>query len=183
MRSFPYSPPPMTTIAPTQPHMEQYHHHASSPSLIMNPFIFFPMLFVGVVLVKILMKILFLSIKYWCTTRHGTMVEARRTHVIHNLDESVINTAVILSSVYNAKYAQEEFQRDCVICLNEFEDNDTIGTLPLCSHSFHLRCIQDWLPKQPNCPLCRSSCLLNTQVLSVINYKCDVENPSQGFRV
>ena len=59
------------------------------------------------------------------------MVEARRMHVdvVHNLDESVINTIVILFSVYTAKYAQEEFPCECVICLNEFEDNDSIGTL------------------------------------------------------
>jgi len=165
MRSFPYSSPPMTTIAPTQPHMDQYHHHTSSSSLIMNPFIFFPMLFVGVVVV--LMKIVILIIEYYLT-RPRAMVEARSVHIVHNLDESVIKTIVILFSVYTTKHAQEEFPRECVICLDEFEDNDSIGTLPLCSHSFHLRCIQEWLRKKPNCPLCRSSCPLNPRNLSVI---------------
>lgn len=53
----------------------------------------------------------------------------------------------------HAKFKQEE---NCAVCLDEFKDNDHIRTLPLCSHTFHLVCIEAWLSKQPNCPICRS---------------------------
>lgn len=168
MRSFPYSSsPPMTTTAPTQPHMHHYHHHHHHHSLFSSNF--FPII--------ILVLLFLVLLIHWILTRLQTMLirhedtntschysnDQLQTHVVHNLDELVINT--IPFSVYTAKYANEESLRDCVICLDEFEDNNDIGTLPLCSHSFHLECIEAWLRKKPNCPLCRSSCHLNHSII------------------
>jgi len=51
-------------------------------------------------------------------------------------------------------YAKSKQEENCAVCLDEFEDNDRIRTLPLCSHSFHLVCIDAWLSKQPNCRSC-----------------------------
>ncbi|PON62610.1 43kDa postsynaptic protein [Parasponia andersonii] len=45
----------------------------------------------------------------------------------------------------------------CVVCLNEFQVHDTLRVLPNCSHAFHLDCIDIWLQKNANCPLCRTS--------------------------
>jgi len=53
-------------------------------------------------------------------------------------------------------YTKSKQEENCAVCLDEFEDNDRIRTLPLCSHTFHLVCIDTWLSKQPNCPICRS---------------------------
>jgi E3 ubiquitin-protein ligase RNF38/44 len=47
--------------------------------------------------------------------------------------------------------------RDCAVCLLEFEDNDYIRTLPYCSHAFHVDCIDAWLRSHATCPLCRAS--------------------------
>ncbi|KAJ0077626.1 hypothetical protein Patl1_36300 [Pistacia atlantica] len=46
--------------------------------------------------------------------------------------------------------------RDCAVCLLEFEENDYVRTLPGCSHSFHVDCIDIWLRSHANCPLCRA---------------------------
>ncbi|WOH01760.1 hypothetical protein DCAR_0521145 [Daucus carota subsp. sativus] len=45
----------------------------------------------------------------------------------------------------------------CVVCLNEFQEQDTIRILPSCKHGFHLDCIDIWLQSNDNCPLCRLS--------------------------
>ncbi|GFP82897.1 RING-H2 finger protein atl16 [Phtheirospermum japonicum] len=45
----------------------------------------------------------------------------------------------------------------CVVCLNEFQDQETLRVLPKCSHAFHLDCIDVWLLSNSNCPLCRSA--------------------------
>ncbi|XP_027121338.1 RING-H2 finger protein ATL46-like [Coffea arabica] len=45
---------------------------------------------------------------------------------------------------------------DCAVCLCEFSDQDMLRLLPLCSHAFHLNCIDTWLLSNSTCPLCRS---------------------------
>ncbi|KAL3647753.1 hypothetical protein CASFOL_008721 [Castilleja foliolosa] len=45
----------------------------------------------------------------------------------------------------------------CVVCLTEFQDQETLRVLPKCSHAFHLDCIDVWLLANSNCPLCRSA--------------------------
>ncbi|KAH6827248.1 hypothetical protein C2S53_000768 [Perilla frutescens var. hirtella] len=44
----------------------------------------------------------------------------------------------------------------CAICLCEFEDGEELRTLPECSHSFHVACIDMWLYSHWSCPMCRS---------------------------
>ena len=44
--------------------------------------------------------------------------------------------------------------KKCVICLEEFENNNLINTLP-CAHIFHSECLKKWIPNNPNCPTCR----------------------------
>ena len=48
----------------------------------------------------------------------------------------------------------------CSICIEEFEDGETIGILPKCNHGFHLECIKPWLTeRQSSCPLCKTNVL------------------------
>ncbi|MCO5549354.1 hypothetical protein L7F22_002824 [Adiantum nelumboides] len=48
---------------------------------------------------------------------------------------------------------------DCSICLDSFEEGQTVRVLPLCKHAFHSRCIDRWLltpgHRAPRCPYCR----------------------------
>ncbi|KAG6410744.1 hypothetical protein SASPL_128812 [Salvia splendens] len=73
-------------------------------------------------------------------------------HVLspYGLDESIIKGIPL--SVYTRKSGFY----DCAVCLLEFEENDYVRTLPVCSHAFHVDCIDIWLRSQANCPLCRA---------------------------
>lgn len=77
----------------------------------------------------------------------------------YGLDESVIK-AIPLSifTTKNKTTAMKQLQeaKDCAVCLLEFEENDYVRTLPGCSHSFHVDCIDIWLRSHANCPLCRA---------------------------
>ncbi|KAE8716531.1 RING-H2 finger protein ATL46 [Hibiscus syriacus] len=44
---------------------------------------------------------------------------------------------------------------DCAVCLCEFLEEDKLRLLPLCSHAFHIDCIDTWLMSNSTCPLCR----------------------------
>ncbi|KAK4401845.1 RING-H2 finger protein ATL54 [Sesamum angolense] len=51
--------------------------------------------------------------------------------------------------------------RDCSICLNEFQDDETLRLLPKCNHAFHIPCIDTWLRSHTNCPMCRAGVVNN----------------------
>jgi len=57
---------------------------------------------------------------------------------------------------------------DCAVCLCEFSEQDKLRLLPMCSHAFHIGCIDTWLLSNSTCPLCRGN--LYTPGL-------DIENP------
>uniref|UniRef100_A0A1J3DNA7 RING-type domain-containing protein n=1 Tax=Noccaea caerulescens TaxID=107243 RepID=A0A1J3DNA7_NOCCA len=51
--------------------------------------------------------------------------------------------------------SQSEESSQCYICLVEYEEGDTIRTLP-CHHEFHTTCVDKWLKEIHRvCPLCR----------------------------
>ncbi|KAK1423027.1 hypothetical protein QVD17_18320 [Tagetes erecta] len=56
---------------------------------------------------------------------------------------------------------QEPF--DCAVCLCEFSEHDKLRLLPLCSHAFHIHCIDTWLLSNSTCPLCRGT-LFNPEI-------------------
>ncbi|XP_002532367.3 RING-H2 finger protein ATL16 [Ricinus communis] len=70
------------------------------------------------------------------------------------LDESVIRG--IPAFQYRRGEAQQRSIYGCVVCLNEFQEEDMLRVLPNCNHSFHLDCIDIWLQSNANCPLCRT---------------------------
>ncbi|XP_010538594.1 PREDICTED: probable E3 ubiquitin-protein ligase RHG1A [Tarenaya hassleriana] len=58
---------------------------------------------------------------------------------------------------YTKSHAErnEEASSQCYICLLEYEEGDTIRTLP-CHHEFHRTCVDKWLKEIHRvCPLCR----------------------------
>ena len=42
----------------------------------------------------------------------------------------------------------------CVICLSDFEIGQKVSALPCC-HSFHTKCIDNWIERNPKCPVCK----------------------------
>ncbi|KAL3818685.1 hypothetical protein ACJIZ3_004590 [Penstemon smallii] len=46
----------------------------------------------------------------------------------------------------------------CVICQNDYEDEENIGTLD-CEHEYHGECIKKWLLVKNTCPVCKSTAL------------------------
>ncbi|KAL6641915.1 hypothetical protein ACP70R_020096 [Stipagrostis hirtigluma subsp. patula] len=48
----------------------------------------------------------------------------------------------------------ETRELDCAICLEDFKKDEKLRMMP-CSHTFHQRCIFDWLLISRLCPICR----------------------------
>ncbi|KAK4780929.1 hypothetical protein SAY87_017035 [Trapa incisa] len=43
----------------------------------------------------------------------------------------------------------------CLVCLQDFQLEEMVRSLPQCHHMFHLPCIDEWLLKHGSCPHCR----------------------------
>ncbi|XP_021746133.1 probable E3 ubiquitin-protein ligase HIP1 [Chenopodium quinoa] len=47
----------------------------------------------------------------------------------------------------------------CIICQDEYEDNEQLGTLE-CGHEYHVDCLKKWLLLKNVCPICKSTALV-----------------------
>ena len=46
---------------------------------------------------------------------------------------------------------------ECCICfMDEFKDDEKVISFPGCCHNFHYDCLNEWLKKRTNCPICKS---------------------------
>jgi len=50
----------------------------------------------------------------------------------------------------------ETAQTQCMICLSNFEDHEEVRRLP-CHHIFHANCIDEWLRRCTDCPICKAN--------------------------
>ncbi|XP_065022813.1 RING-H2 finger protein ATL65-like [Musa acuminata AAA Group] len=84
----------------------------------------------------------------------------------YGLDDAAIK-ALPVSLFSRAKAKQLAVtNRECAVCLLEFEDDDTLRTLPLCAHAFHMDCIDVWLRSHATCPLCRAAVLRHEAIFA-----------------
>jgi len=55
------------------------------------------------------------------------------------------------------KVAEASSGVQCPICLSEINAGDSVRSLPGCSHDFHKSCIDLWLLRRADCPMCKSA--------------------------
>nr|XP_025665150.1 RING-H2 finger protein ATL65-like [Arachis hypogaea] len=67
--------------------------------------------------------------------------------------------AVLYTSELNDIFRRSSSCRVGAICCFEFEEDDYVRTLPLCSQTFHVDCIDAWLRSHTSCPLYRAGVL------------------------
>merc|ERR1719321_1195117 len=44
---------------------------------------------------------------------------------------------------------------ECSICLHDLAVGEIVRTLPICGHTFHKSCIDLWVLRRADCPLCK----------------------------
>lgn len=87
----------------------------------------------------------------------GIRDSLRRRNAARGLDPVVIETFPTFeySTVKGMKIGKGALE--CAVCLNEFEDEDTLRLIPKCDHVFHPDCIDVWLGSHVTCPVCRAN--------------------------
>ncbi|CAN8274760.1 unnamed protein product [Cochlearia groenlandica] len=50
---------------------------------------------------------------------------------------------------------EDQINKCCVICIDEFGQGQSCRRLPPCGHVFHQKCVDSWLIEVATCPICR----------------------------
>ncbi|XP_019256347.1 PREDICTED: RING-H2 finger protein ATL11-like [Nicotiana attenuata] len=81
----------------------------------------------------------------------------RHRPVSRGLEPNIIETlpVFVYSDVKALKIGKSILE--CAVCLNEFDDEDTLRLLRNCCHVFHPECIDAWLAFRTTCPVCRAN--------------------------
>jgi hypothetical protein len=72
-----------------------------------------------------------------------------------------INVIIYRKSILN--FNKQNYGEECPICLEIFGelDDDLLLCTLKCGHSYHKKCVEDWLSKNNSCPNCRIQILHN----------------------
>ncbi|KAF5751452.1 hypothetical protein HS088_TW02G00466 [Tripterygium wilfordii] len=62
-----------------------------------------------------------------------------------------------LTIVYEQMKIQEgmEVCVACSICMEDYKDGEECGVIAVCNHKYHKQCIDKWLRRKKECPVCR----------------------------
>ncbi|KAK8950179.1 E3 ubiquitin-protein ligase ATL31 [Platanthera guangdongensis] len=78
-------------------------------------------------------------------------------NLLREFDREVLESIPKLVYVEVQEHKIVKGALECAICLNEFEDDETIPLLTKCDHVFHQECIDAWLDTHVTCPVCRTN--------------------------
>ncbi|KAH7524331.1 hypothetical protein FEM48_Zijuj06G0108000 [Ziziphus jujuba var. spinosa] len=121
------------------------------------------MAIVMVLLVTIFFILGFVSVyTRQCTqNRLRGRADLARGGMARGLDPDVIETfpTFVYSTVKEHKIGSGALE--CAVCLNEFQDDETLRLIPKCDHVFHPDCIDMWLITNSTCPVCRTNLVPN----------------------
>ena len=74
----------------------------------------------------------------------------------HGLDETNRRSFPKLLYVQAKLLKSDSTASCCSICLEDYDDSDTLRMLPDCGHLFHLKCVNLCLRLHHTCPICRN---------------------------
>ncbi|GMI88795.1 Arabidopsis toxicos en levadura 6 [Hibiscus trionum] len=150
-----FSPPP-SAAQPTDPNDGRYPYARFTPSMA--------------IIIAVLIAALFFMGFFSIYIRNCSEANANASVVrpvnggtgrsrrgMRGLEASVIETfpTMVYSEVKVHKIGKGALE--CAVCLNEFEDDETLRLLPKCDHVFHPECIDAWLASHTTCPVCRAN--------------------------
>ncbi|KAH6948548.1 hypothetical protein HPB50_025070 [Hyalomma asiaticum] len=78
----------------------------------------------------------------------------RRAYELSEEEQVMIAGRIsLIQQLPKGTYDHGEKDRECAICMAEFEVGHAFRILP-CMHIFHVACIDDWLMRSFTCPSC-----------------------------
>lgn len=96
---------------------------------------------------------------YWISKKEE-MLRQEAVEAIARLNIRKFRRRLRDSSCFAIKQVEQERKDSevCAVCLDEFQNNQLVRTLP-CDHEFHCECVDRWLLAKRTCPLCKGNIL------------------------
>ncbi|KAE8691540.1 RING-H2 finger protein ATL46 [Hibiscus syriacus] len=170
---FQYPPPlPPSPLTATAFHRDSNPSPPSSSGTRISPAVLFIIVILAVLffisgllhlLVRFLIKHPSSSTSSQSNTRYPDMSTSdalqRQLQQLFHLHDSGLDQAFIdaLPVFHYKEIVGPKEPFDCAVCLCEFSEKDKLRLLPVCSHAFHINCIDTWLLSNSTCPLCRGT--------------------------
>lgn len=92
-------------------------------------------------------------------------LEESMGNVCTGLEKDTISSC-LRSKVYSVNNdlltTQEVTEVKCSICQVDFEEGNELGTLK-CGHNHHVQCIEEWLLRKNQCPICKASAFVKIE--------------------
>ncbi|KAK7313079.1 hypothetical protein VNO77_37460 [Canavalia gladiata] len=85
---------------------------------------------------------------------NATLIEEMITR---HMKTKIYSLPTNATNLEKSAYDEQEID-SCVICQDEYNDQDKIGVLK-CGHEYHEECLRKWLLEKNICPMCRSEAL------------------------
>ncbi|XP_045813573.1 E3 ubiquitin-protein ligase ATL6 [Trifolium pratense] len=89
--------------------------------------------------------------------RNMAGIAGRSRRAARGLDASILETFPIFEYSVVKIHKIGKGALECAVCLNEFEETETLRLIPKCDHVFHPECIDEWLGNHTTCPVCRAN--------------------------
>jgi len=80
--------------------------------------------------------------------------------------------------VYRDESSEKE--EECVICKIGYNSDDILRKIKVCSHSFHMECLDKWFEKSKKCPLCRCDITQENVSTTATNISADLLDDTLG---
>ncbi|GMH31379.1 hypothetical protein Nepgr_033222 [Nepenthes gracilis] len=149
---------PLRSVAQPPPPLSQFYYINYSPPAAIIIIIIIGILFVIIAFLTVYLHHL-ASTCFGINTNNTALLGGQGcpSGAARGLNQAVIQTfpTFLYSDVKTQRLGEGALE--CAVCLDEFEDWETLRLLPRCSHVFHSDCIQPWLSSQVTCPVCRAN--------------------------
>jgi hypothetical protein len=84
------------------------------------------------------------------------------TH-LNNINQEAFKTCKEINQkickAIKIKSNDDLLKTSCLICMEDYKENEYKRIIPNCNHVYHKKCIDKWLKKTATCPVCRTKLL------------------------